>query len=86
MTPVHSGISQELLAECERADRLVEEAFPHDATPHSREFKEGAKALLKSLLAGRVILCPYFPVTAEHDAFYAGVEAGRKLYRTLEDK
>lgn len=86
MTPVHSGISQELLAECERADRLVEEAFPRDATPHSREFKDGAKALLKSLLAGRVIRCPYFPATAEHDAFYAGVEAGRKIYRTLEDK
>ncbi len=76
----------ELLAECDRAGRIVEEAYPRDATPHSQEFKDGAKAILKSLLAGRVVLCPFFPATAEHDAFYAGVQAGKKIYQNLEDK
>ena len=76
----------EMAAECDRAEQLVEEFYPRDATPHSQEFKEGAKAILKSLLAGRVVLCPFFPATAEHDAFYAGVQAGKKIYQNLEDK
>ena len=77
---------QEFLAECDRAERMVEEAFPRESTHRSQEFKDGAKAILKSLLAGRVVLCPFFPATAEHDAFYAGVQAGKKIYQALEDK
>lgn len=72
--------------ECDRAEQIVEEWFPKGSTTRSEAFKNGAKSYLRSLLAGRTILCPYPPATAKHDAFFAGVDGAMKLYRAMEGK
>lgn len=86
MTPHLPTTDAEIAAELQRAERVVEEAFPQYGTPHSDEYKAGAKAILQYLLAGKRVLCPYNPATAEHDAYYAGVDAGKRMYCHLEDK
>lgn len=86
MTPHFPTSDTEIAAELQRAERVVEEAFPQYGTPHSDEYKAGAKAILQYLLAGKRVLCPYNPATAEHDAYYAGVDAGKRMYCHLEDK
>ena len=43
MTPFISGISPELLAECGAGRSPRRRAFPHDATPHSREFRKAPR-------------------------------------------
>lgn len=72
--------------ECDRADQIVEEWFPRGSTHRSDAFKKGAKAYIMSIAAGMTILCPYSTSTAEHDAFFAGVDGARKLYRAMEGK
>lgn len=74
------------LPECDRANQTVEEWFPKGSTPRSEAFKKGAKAYLRSMFAFQTILCPYPPATAKHDAFFAGVDGARKLYRAMEGK
>ncbi len=86
MTPHLPTTDAEIAAELQRAERVVEEAFPRHNTPRSEEYKAGARAILKYLLAGNPILCPFEPATAEHDAYYAGVDAGKRMYCHLEDK
>ena len=41
---------------------------------------------VRAALAGRPVLCPHDPGTVEHDAFYAGVDAGKKIYCHTEDR
>ena len=86
MTPNFPTSDTEIEAELQRAERVVEEAFPRHNTLRSEEYKAGARAILKYLLAGNPILCPFEPATAEHDAYYAGVDAGKRMYCHLEDK
>lgn len=86
MTPHLPITAAEIAAELQRAERVVEEAFPRHNTPRSEEYKAGARAILKYLLAGNPIVCPFDPATAQHDAFYAGVDAGKRMYCHLEDK
>ncbi len=76
----------EIVAECARADRIVEEAFPTHGTPRSEVFKKGAAAILKYLLVGQPVLCFYDTATVEHDAFYAGVDAGKRIFFHTENK
>lgn len=78
--------SPEIQAEIDRAEKIVEGWFPKGSTPRSKQFKEGAEAYLRSIFAGLIILCHYSPSTAEHDAFFAGVDGARKLYRAMEGK
>lgn len=75
-----------LLPECDWADQIVEEWFPGGSTPRSEAFKKGAKAYIRSIAAGMTIFCPYSSSTAKHDAFFAGVDGARKLYRAMEGK
>ena len=86
---LHSNNPQtkaEFEAEYARAERIVESAFPQHGTPRSDVFKSGAAAILKYMLAGRPVLCPHDPGTVEHDAFYAGVDAGKKIYCHTEER
>lgn len=69
--------ADETRAELDRAQRIVDEAFPVFGTPRSPEYKAGCLAILQYLLAGRPVLCKYDTGSAEHDAFYAGVDAGK---------
>lgn len=65
-------------AEFARSDRLlIEENFP----TRSAEFMAGALAILKYLLGGDPVPCPYDPATAQHDAFHAGVDTGKAIWR-----
>lgn len=76
----------EFEAEYARAERIVEAAFPRHGTPRSDVFKAGAASILKYMLAGRPVLCPHDTGTVEHDAFYAGVDAGKKIYAHTEER
>ena len=82
----HPQTQAEFEAEYARAARIVEAAFPRHGTPRSDVFKAGAAAILKYMLAGRPVLCPHDPGTVEHDAFYAGVDAGKKIYCNTEER
>ncbi|MER2623559.1 MAG: hypothetical protein ABTS22_06435 [Accumulibacter sp.] len=82
----HPQTQAEIDAEHARAVRIIDEAFPRHGTPRSDVFKAGASALLKYLLAGTPVRCPYEPGTVEYDAFYAGVESGKKIYCHTEER
>lgn len=73
-------------AAAERATRLVEDAFPEGRTPRSPEYKSGVYALLLFRFSGRPILCPHDTATAQADAFFAGVEEGKRLVGRLSDR
>lgn len=76
----------ETAAEMERAQRIVDETFLARSTTHSPEYRDGCLAILQYFLACRPVLCPHDPGTVEHDAFYAGVDAGKKIYCHTEER
>lgn len=63
----------------ERADRLLEAAFPTGRTPRSDEYRAGVLRALLFSLARIPVLCPYDTATAQADAFFAGLEEGKGL-------
>jgi len=72
--------TEETRAELDRAQRIVDEAFPVFGAPRSPEYKAGCLAILQYLLAGKPVRCQHDRGTAGHDAFYAGVDAGKRIF------
>lgn len=77
---------EEHAAELERAQRIVDEAFPKHGTPRSDEFRAGCLAILQYFLAGQPFWCPGTPSSAQRDAFFAGVDAGKKIFCHWRDR
>ena len=67
-------------AEMERAQRIVDETFLARSTTHSPEYRDGCLAILQYFLACRPVRCPYAAGTAERDAFYGGVDVGKRIF------
>jgi hypothetical protein len=65
-------------------DHLFNAAFHAARDPRSLEYKTGAIALLDLRVHGNPILRPYVPGTAQADAFWAGVDEGRAIWRDYQ--
>ena len=65
-------------------DRLFNEAFAPGREPRSAEYKAGVRALLDQRVGRGRLACPYPAGTAQADAFYAGADEGRVLWRAHE--
>lgn len=76
----------DIQAAMDRADRLLEDAFPTGRTPRSEEYRAGVLRALLFSLARIPVLCPYDTATAQADAFFAGLEEGKLIARCEQDR
>jgi hypothetical protein len=67
------------------AQQLFDREFSRPRTKRSAEFKAGVLALLRRLMEGIEIACPYTEGTAAFDAFYSGIEEGWRIYHNESD-
>lgn len=65
-------------------DRLFNEAFAPGRAPRSAEYKAGVLVLLDQRVGRGRLVCPYPAGTAQADAFHAGADEGRALWRAHE--
>lgn len=86
VTPRPTPHSADIQAALERADQLLEEAFPAGRTPRSEEYRAGVLRYLRFALAQIPVLCPYDTATAQADAFLAGIEEGKLIARRKQDR
>lgn len=73
-----------------QAVRLVEEivrlAFSAPRMPRSEAYVAGVRDHLRARALTRQVLCPFRQGTAEADAWFAGVDEGRALWRAEVDR
>lgn len=62
-------------------DALMAAAFGVPRDPRSPEYKAGVRAALAFRIDGIKIRCPHPMGTAQADAFYSGVDEGRRRWR-----
>lgn len=83
-TATHSDLSEE--EAYERVKRIVAEAFPAGRTARSLEYRSGMTQMLLYFFCGKKVNSPYQEGSSEHDAFFAGCDAGRHHWRLMADK
>jgi len=66
-------------------ERLMKAAFDRPRDPRSDAYKLGVRELLANRVLGAPFRCPYKQGTAEADAFYAGSDEGRLIWRQREE-
>ena len=67
-------------------DGLMAAAFDRPRDPRSDAYKAGARAHLTRVIENKTIAVPYPSGTAERDAFYAGENEGKAIYRQAWEK
>lgn len=67
-------------------DHLMQAAFYNGRTPRSGEYKAGTRALLENRIEQRDIVPPYQAGTTEADAYFAGIEEGKSIWRAAVAK
>jgi len=81
-TPQHStGIVDAL-----SVDRLMQAAFFNGRTPRSAEYKAGTRAALENRIEQKDIVPQYQAGTSEADAYFAGIDEGRSIWRAAMAK
>ena len=63
-------------------DQLFQTAFYNGRTPRSQEYKAGARMALEHRIERKDFDMPYQAGTAAADAFFAGIEEGKAIWRT----
>ena len=63
-------------------DQLFQTAFYNGRTPRSQEYKAGARMALEHRIERKDFDLPYQAGTAAADAFFAGIEEGKAIWRT----
>lgn len=63
-------------------DDVVKAAFAASRMPRSLEYQQGVHALLMHRALGRGLRCAYAQGTARCDAWFAGVEEGKDMWRS----
>ncbi|WP_425254240.1 hypothetical protein ACPJXG_10930 [Janthinobacterium sp. NFX145] len=63
-------------------DQLFQTAFYNGRTPRSQEYKAGARMALEHRIEHKDLDMPYQAGTAAADAFFAGIEEGKTIWRT----
>jgi hypothetical protein len=61
------------------------EAFAPGREPHSAEYKAGVRAILDWRINGVPLAAPYELGTAQADAYVAGQEEGKAIWRSLRE-
>lgn len=67
-------------------DQLYQTAFYNGRTPRSQEYKAGARMALEHRIERKDFDMPYQVGTAAADAFFAGIEEGKTIWRTAAAK
>jgi hypothetical protein len=67
-------------------DNIMEAAFFNGRAPRSPEYKAGTRMALEHRVERKDIVPPYETGTAAADAFFAGIEEGKLLYRVAMEK
>lgn len=67
-------------------DQLYQTAFYNGRTPRSQEYKAGARMALEHRIERKDIEVPYQVGTAAADAFFAGIEEGKTIWRAAAAK
>jgi hypothetical protein len=67
-------------------DQLYQTAFCNGRTPRSQEYKAGARMALEHRIERKDFDMPYQVGTAAADAFFAGIEEGKTIWRAAAAK
>ena len=67
-------------------DQLMQAAFFNGRTPRSAEYKAGTRAVLQNRIERKDIIPTYQAGTAEADAFFAGLDEGKSIWRAAVAK
>lgn len=67
-------------------DQLFQTAFQNGRAPRSQEYKAGARMALEHRIERRDIEQPYSVGTAAADAYFAGIEEGKAIWRAAAGK
>lgn len=67
-------------------DQLYQTAFYNGRTPRSQEYKAGARMALEHRIECKDFDMPYQAGTAAADAFFAGIEEGKTIWRAAAEK
>ncbi|WP_150130987.1 hypothetical protein [Janthinobacterium sp. LM6] len=79
-TPLHSPLPS--ITGTLSVDQLFQTAFYNGRTPRSVEYKAGARMALEHRIEHKDLDMPYQAGTAAADAFFAGIEEGKTIWRT----
>lgn len=63
-------------------DQLMQAAFFNGRAPRSAEYKAGARMALEHRIERKDFELPYQVGTAAADAYFAGIEEGKSIWRT----
>ena len=83
-TPQHSPSSS--ITGALSVDQLFQTAFYNGRTPRSQEYKAGARMALEHRIERKDFDMPYQVGTAAADAFFAGIEEGKTIWRAAAAK
>ena len=67
-------------------DNIMTAAFFNGRAPRSAEYKSGTRMALEHRIEHKDIVPPYETGTAAADAYFAGIEEGKLLYRVAMEK
>lgn len=67
-------------------DQLYQTAFYNGRTPRSQEYRAGARMALEHRIERKDFDMPYQVGTAAADAFFAGIEEGKAIWRSAAAK
>ena len=67
-------------------DQLMQAAFFNGRTPRSAEYKAGTRAALENRIEQKDIVPPYQAGTTEADAYFAGIDEGKSIWRAAVAK
>lgn len=82
----HRAQEEELLSmgwqtELGLLNRMMAWAFHESRDPRSAEYREGVRDLLLFKLVEKSLRNPFIPGTAHADAWWAGVEEGKQVFK-----
>jgi hypothetical protein len=66
-------------------DELMAEAFPPGRDPHSAEYIAGVRSILENRIEGVAITLHYQVGSAQADAYVAGQQEGKAIWRELHE-
>lgn len=67
-------------------EQLFQTAFYNGRTPRSQEYKAGARMALEHRIERKDFDMPYQAGTAAADAYFAGIEEGKTIWRAAVAK
>lgn len=75
-----------IAADAMTVDQLMQAAFFNGRTPRSAEYKAGTRMALEHRIDRTDIVPPYQAGTAAADAFFAGLDEGKSIWRAAVAK